>query len=601
MDHFLTKSVVDLSECLSIGDGIALDEYPRLHKTLRDRAGPEAARLFAEPLVSRGNDESAPSISWYTDVEGSGQPLDRLDAAAQADVTARLTRDLKSVEPLIDDREIGPLVASALHVRSTSDVWVVDNKPLILNWGMLPADVARDSESRAQHYNRTMGRFLPLSAAPPLFEDERETRAQTQRAAAAAAAAGTVAAAAPPTPPPETKTVERTRRVPPGWGFVPLAGLLVLAAAILIWLLIPGNRIIAERPEPVVTDTSALAAAEEVNRNLKDRLARLQNALDNAVCQSDGTLLMPDGATIEGLLPPDPLDPTDRPGSVRQAKIDPVLPPQPERVQVETPEAGDGLSNLIGLIDARTALVMAQGETGLSTGTGFFVGPDLLVSNFHVIENAAPGQLFVTNPALGELKRAQVLKQQGPMQETGGDFALLRVEGANQPSFTVLNTEDTLRLQSVVAAGYPGDILRVDAEFQALRQGEMTAVPELALTDGSVISEQSLSAVTKVYLHSAPISTGNSGGPLIDMCGRLVGVNTFVLKGSMRNLNFALSGRDLMRFLQGTAALPQVVSTGCQPQVQRPTVAQAQSGTATPPPVTTPLPPLQPLPPLTSD
>ena len=78
---------------------------------------------------------------------------------------------------------------------------------------------------------------------------------------------------------------------------------------------------------------------------------------------------------------------------------------------------------------------------------------------------------------------------------------------------------------------------------------------------------------TNAVVHSAPISKGNSGGPLIDMCGRLVGVNTFVVQGPMRNLNFALATTDLIAFLAGTPAEPVLSAESCTPMVARPAPA----------------------------
>ena len=195
------------------------------------------------------------------------------------------------------------------------------------------------------------------------------------------------------------------------------------------------------------------------------------------------------------------------------------------------------------------------------------------MTNHHVVVGAGQGSVFITNKSLGRLHEAQVLKSQGPFQATGGDFALLRVAGVNQPAFEVLNTSESQKLQSVVAAGYPADLLQSDAQFQALQNGDFTAVPDLAMTDGTVSTEQMVNTA-RMIAHSAPISQGNSGGPLIDMCGRVIGVNTFIREGSARTLNFALAASDMMRFLSGTPALPTTVTTTCVPRIARPTGAQ---------------------------
>ena len=128
----------------------------------------------------------------------------------------------------------------------------------------------------------------------------------------------------------------------------------------------------------------------------------------------------------------------------------------------------------------------------------------------------------------------------------------------------------SLTLTNVVAAGFPGDVLETDTQFTALLQGDLSAVPSLSVTDGSIITEQALAEGTNVLVHSAPLSNGNSGGPLVYYCGRVVGVNTFVRRGDLRTLNFALASQDLLTFLNGTPAATSVVEDACRPQVMRP-------------------------------
>lgn len=575
-NHFLTKSKIEMAQCIEFGGGLALESYAALHALLSAKAGPEVARIFAEPLFSRGNDTASPSVSWYTDVEGSGQPVSRLDEANQAAITEELSRHLRDLRPLLDDPDDGPLVAAALHIADASDVWSVGGRPVILNWGMLPADMGRDGPTRRGHYEKTLGRYLPLGAAPPLTAAElqswRSQRGPATAAASAAApdasksenaAAATVAATAATPPPPPA------RRVPLS-AWLPLLLLLLLAGGVLVWLLMPGSRIFPEITEDhEITDEAAIAAAEGINRSLEERLASLQSSLDQAVCTDDGTLLMPDGRTIEGLLPPDPDDPQDRAGAIREAAPRSVLPPDPERVQVPDDEGPKSTASLLAHIEERTAIVLAPGGGGLSTGTGFFVGPDLLVTNHHVVDGAGPQGVFVTNQVLGKLHQATVLKSLGPFQSTGADFALLRVPGVAQPAFTILDAEESLKLQSIIAAGYPGDLLQTDDQFQQLRTGNTQAVPDLTVTDGTVSTEQNVNSA-RMIAHSAPISKGNSGGPLVDMCGRAIGVNTFIKQGTARTLNFALAAPDLLRFLAGTDALPKVVTDACRPRVARP-------------------------------
>ena len=583
-DHFLTKSRFDFENCISVDNIPIIERFSELYSTISASLGEETAALFAEPLVSRGNDKAEATVSWYSDFSGTAAPISKLASGERNAVSALLTERLAALKSMLDANPDNALLAAALHIAGPLDVMSIDGHPVLIGWGMLSAKGASDPAARKAQYERTLGRYLPLQAALPLTDADqkrwqdaaggRPPPTKPDVDAVAGDAGKGKAANGGPVSHSTKATKEAGKRVPLA-AWLPLLLLLALFGGALAWLLVPGNRIFAtDGIQPVVTDQAALDASERTNIELRERLLALKTTLDGAQCHSDGTLITPDGETIEGLMPPNPADQTDGPGQIRKASATPILPPDPDRVVVgpksgQISEINDN-EKLLKLIDDRTAMVIALKDKGSSTGTGFFVGPDLLVTNYHVIEKADPERVFVTNKGMGNLKLARIVKTLGPMDEVGADFALLQVEGVNQPAFKLRINPKSLRLQSVIAAGYPSDLLQTDSEFKALKTGDTTAVPSLVVTDGSVATEQKLSAKTNAVVHSAPISNGNSGGPLIDMCGRVVGVNTFVVKGPMRNLNFALASDDLMAFLQGVQGLPDVSSEACVPYVARP-------------------------------
>ena len=85
-EHFLTKTRIDLGRCIQVSGAGAVDKHAELYALLSAKAGPDAAKLFAEPLVSKGNDQAASTISWYSDRAGQGVPFAKLDAAGQQEV-----------------------------------------------------------------------------------------------------------------------------------------------------------------------------------------------------------------------------------------------------------------------------------------------------------------------------------------------------------------------------------------------------------------------------------------------------------------------------------------------------------------------------------
>ncbi|MDK3075216.1 trypsin-like peptidase domain-containing protein [Sedimentitalea sp. JM2-8] len=559
-DNFLGKIRVAPEDFVDSGRGAVLESHEILQDLLTERAGPEVAALFAEPLISRGNDAAPPTVSWYTALPGEPRPLSAASRAERERAETYLADHLRPLRALTEQADSAALAFGALSVYGQNDVLLVGDRPVIVNWGLLPGGGGASVASRPAHFETTLGRYLSLA----------QTGKQAPAAAAPLAAgpdAPAPAQRAAPEPPIATAQDRRAAVSPLAW--VPLLVLLLLAAAVLAWLLTPGSRLLprADTP-PAISDAATLAAARELNDSLRARQAGLQTALQGAVCRPDGILVLPGGLTPEGLTPP-PVG-TALP-SVANAAPDAVLPSNPARVLVPGGSEGAGES-LLDMIEARTVLVLANPGAGkVTTGSGLAIGPGLFLTNQHVIEPAMVegGRILVAGGSLTAPQVARVLKATGPLLETGADFALLQVDAAEGPAFPVHVPAQSLRLTNVVAAGYPGDVLATDVNYKALLSGDGSAVPGLTVTDGIVNTEQQMGPNTRAIMHSAALSGGNSGGPLVDMCGRLIGVNSFVRKGRLQNRGFALSAADMMAFLEGTPAAPTVETEACAPVVTR--------------------------------
>lgn len=612
--YFLTKTSIDPQAMLIIGGSPAIEQYEALRGFLAAHAGREAAEVFAEPVLSRGNDVAETTVSWYVAGAGDGERLTDLAGAERESAERLLRQRLYAVSELLRDSDFGPLIGVALNIHSLDDVWVVDGHPFVTNWGILPPVAARSAEARDRHFAATLGHYLPISSAPAISREEWESRgyAAAALAGAGAGAAATLAAgeaqageatagkaraasvgaesaAAAAGAPVAAATVVVSDR----WRWVAPALLLALLTGALVWLLLPGTLLYpsAQRGESVIRDGAVLDAQREANRALEARVAELRQAIVGAVCTDQGELLLPDGRTPDGripLPPPPPPEegqpaPEQRAEGPAQAVPDPLVPPAPQRLVV--PGENNDVSSLLDLIESGSALVLAIGADGEGGhGTGFFISPDTLVTNHHVIESAlAGGRVMITNKRLGQLTPAEIVAHTGPLEQTGGDYAVLRVQGVDMPSFPVWSSEQTLKLKQVVAAGFPGYVLETDANYRRMMEGQMDAIPGVVVTDGIVNAEQDFASTTRVVVHTAQISAGNSGGPLIDSCGRVVGVNTFVRndQSSLNHLNFSLASRDLLAFLQQNGIQARQSGEPCQPSVAQ---TPAPSAPPAPPP-----------------
>jgi serine protease Do len=205
-------------------------------------------------------------------------------------------------------------------------------------------------------------------------------------------------------------------------------------------------------------------------------------------------------------------------------------------------------------IDAATRSVVrvivyssAEGQRNIiSIGSGVVVAPDKIVTNAHVVEQARLDESvnFVVVPSQGKQSFNARLLAALP----GKDLALLQLTDGGSlipASFFSGIVPDGV---DVFAIGYPAS---VDV---ALEQSEADVLqPQVPVkARGSVSAGRSSKSVDSI-LHTAPIAPGNSGGPLVDACGRVVGINSFgsVADGGGAEFYFAVSNRELAAFLSG--------------------------------------------------
>jgi len=152
-------------------------------------------------------------------------------------------------------------------------------------------------------------------------------------------------------------------------------------------------------------------------------------------------------------------------------------------------------------------------------GTGFFTSSEgELVTNYHVIEGADSLLIKLLTGALFPVSGWLASDQEK-------DFAVLKVQGKELPTVSLDSLQSVKVGQLVFALGSP---LGMEQTFT---NGMVSS-----LRDGSEVDKPEL---PKVIQHTAFISPGNSGGPLFDEQGRVLGINTFNVVGG-QNLNFAI-------------------------------------------------------------
>ena len=496
-----------------------LTQYGRLRDLLQARAGAAAAVLFAEPVVTWPAGDAPGSVSWYADLPGDAEPLASLPPDRRAVPEARLRTVLASLQPLL---------RRALALRSPGSIMASSGTPLLLDWGL--ADAAGSEDEQVARGTAWMAPYMP-------------------RATPAAPAAAPLPVAVQPVLP--IATAAPAGRSAWDWALVPAA---VLTAALFLGVGVwAGARMVGARVAERPTDVSLLneqAARESINRQreqntaLEREIEARRRALAGNVCVADPAQVPRVGPDRAAVVPPSA-----------------VVPPPPGA------QAFQG--SLAELLTQAVVLIIAPGsgtDAGTSTGSGFFIGPDLIATNWHVIESADPSSIMVTSKKLGRTTRAQLVART-PSSDIGSpDIALLRVPGVTGIQPLAFSTTAG-PLDQVIAAGFPGLLMQSDANFERLRNGDSAAVPEVILTDGRINAIQSAPSGMKIIPHSAAVSSGNSGGPLSDACGRVIGINTFITanREQVVHANYAQKSDGVIEFIRQNGTNVADVTVACTP------------------------------------
>jgi len=172
-------------------------------------------------------------------------------------------------------------------------------------------------------------------------------------------------------------------------------------------------------------------------------------------------------------------------------------------------------------------------------GSGFVYDAEgHIVTNYHVVENAEELSVAL---ASGEVYPAQVVGV-----DPSNDLAVIHIETENLPAPVPLGDSDQLRVgQFVVAIGNPFG-----------QEGTLTVGVISAL--GRVIQSPDGRFIGEAIQTDAAINPGNSGGPLLDLRGRVIGVNSQIVSTSRSSagIGFAVPINTVRR------VVPQLIAQG---------------------------------------
>jgi putative serine protease PepD len=156
------------------------------------------------------------------------------------------------------------------------------------------------------------------------------------------------------------------------------------------------------------------------------------------------------------------------------------------------------------------------GGPGEDEGSAVVLSPEgLLLTNDHVVSAAATGGTITAIFADGRAFTGHIAGR-----DTSADLAVVRLDGAAGLTSAELGNSDSLKVgQQVVAIGAP-------LGFDGTVTSGIVSSLNRAVSVGGDRGGQA--TVLNTVQHDAPINPGNSGGPLVDLQGRVVGINSAI-------------------------------------------------------------------------
>ncbi len=184
--------------------------------------------------------------------------------------------------------------------------------------------------------------------------------------------------------------------------------------------------------------------------------------------------------------------------------------------------------------------ISADMDGGQSLGTGVIISTDgEILTNAHVVNGASSIRVRVAGET--EPREVNLLAL-----DVGNDLALLRMEGDGFEAATFADPDSVRLGDEVIAIGFA---LGLDGD-PSVTLGIVSALDRTIGTEGAFLDG--------LIQTDAAISSGNSGGALVNAAGEVVGINTAVARGSSTtaatNVGFAISVREALPVIEALRA-----------------------------------------------
>ncbi|WP_128893076.1 serine protease [Erythrobacter sp. HKB08] len=209
----------------------------------------------------------------------------------------------------------------------------------------------------------------------------------------------------------------------------------------------------------------------------------------------------------------------------------------------------------------RVVIIGSDGDEvyPISHGSGFAVTPTKIVTNAHVVREALQDDTLRIGVVPSEGDDATYARPISVSPKN--DLALIEITGDLRLPPLTLSSNGNGDSGEVSAVGYPMNVDRAQGLDIEDIFNSQPPVKSRGFLSGRRPSRQ-----FDTILHTAPIARGNSGGPLLDGCGRVLGVNSFGADsgGSDAEFFFAVSMREVIPFLNANEVDARVNELPCR-------------------------------------
>ena len=196
-----------------------------------------------------------------------------------------------------------------------------------------------------------------------------------------------------------------------------------------------------------------------------------------------------------------------------------------------------GVAKAAAVITPSVVTIDATSNSGEAIGTGIIITSDgEVVTNNHVVEGSSTVNVILNGET--EPRKATVLAT-----DPSNDLGLIKIDDiSGMTPATFADPESIAVGDPVVAVGYALDL----DGGPSVTSGIISALNRTMQNDNG--------ALNRLIQTDAAISSGNSGGPLINMSGQVVGINTAVARSTdtsaANNIGFAISVGEVKRVIE---------------------------------------------------